>query len=451
MALSVSKRRIVSAVVEAIGGGAKGTFRAPTITADAIPSIRSANISRYQPLSVERETLRASLTGVPNIYPGVAIVDITFVAEVGGVPNNASGTATYASPVWTDLIRACGFEEISNQSTPATPTGAAVVNAPKIYSFANQTGGTGLALRHGETVAVTYATTGGPIAGTVIGDTFADDDLICIDEDSGTAGTGNITITGATSGRATSGATPVRDTSSIVALKLLSDVNRMETISMELYLDGKRMRLKGCMGNFDFRFVHGDVLHAEFTMTGIQEAYADVALPTNANESHYVPPTFLGKDLRIAKADASLRYGKDTGSALQVGALNQMNLRSGNTITMRENSFDASGVSFALVTSRQPEGSFNPDEVANTEFNFMSAFLNGEALRMKAFIGALSTGDGNSIDFIAPGLVFKGLADQSRDEVNVWDASFNLTGGDYDSSAVTEIFGNDNELTILYR
>jgi len=456
MAISLSKRRIVACNLEALGGTPnvidRGIFRAPNVAADAIPTIREAKITRFEPVKVERETLRLSLTGMPDIYPGVAIAELTFVAEIGGVPSNAAGSATLTSPVWTDLIRACGYVEVSNQGSPTSaPTGAAVASSPRIYTFANQTGGTGSALRHGETVSVAYATTGGPIAGVMVGDTFADDDLLCVQETSGTAGTGAITITGATSGRATSGTAPTRDTTVVVALKLQSDLNLMETISLEAYLDGKRLRLKGCMGNFEIRMVHGDVLHAEFKFTGIVESYGDVAMPTNANESHYLPPTFLGKDIRFREIDGSKTYGKDTGSSVNVGALNNVRYSSGNNIVMRENSLSSSGYSFAYITDRKPGGSFNPDEVSESEFSFINAFINGRSIRGKALFGSNSTGDGNSIDIITPGMVFSGMADGDRDGINIFDASFDLTGGDYDSSATTEIPGTDNEITLIYR
>lgn len=457
MAISLSKRRIVAAVLEAQSGVAgiidRGFFRAPNIAADAIPTIREAKITRFEPVSVERPVLRQSLTGMPDIYPGQAIAEITFVAEIGGVPNNAAGSATLASPNWTDLMRACGYVEVSAQGSPATPLGAPVTRNPRIYSFASQSGGSGSALRHGELATVDYATSGdiGPANTFVVGDTFTDDDLICIDEPAGSvAGTGALnSITGSTSGRAC--ATLVRDTTVVVALKLQSDLNLMETISLECYLDGKRLRLKGCMGNFEFRMVHGDVLHAEFKFLGIVESYGDQAMPTNANESHYLPPTFLGKDVRFRKIDGSKTYGKDTGAGTLVGALNNIRMSSGNTLVMRENSLSASGFSFAYITDRKPGGSFNPDEVSEAEFSFVNAFINGETLRAKAMIGANTTGDGNSIDLIAPGLVFSGLADGDRDGLNIFDASFDLTGGDYDSSATTEIPGTDNEFTLIYR
>ena len=61
-----------------------------------------------------------------------------------------------------------------------------------------------------------------------------------------------------------------------------------------------------------------------------------------------------------------------------------------------------------------------------------------------------ATNNQNSYMFSSPGLVFVGMADIDRDNVNVWDASFKLTGGDYDQTALGELPGNDNELIIAH-
>lgn len=475
MATSLTKRRVVTVDLEALGVGGTGEKRGIfpsggiSAAASALPTIRDADITRFEPTKVERETLRLSLTGVPDIYAGQAIVEFTVIAEFGGIPSNTSASTSFQTPVWGDVMRSAGFEEVSNTSSPPAPSGNPVIRNPRLYTgFTNMTAGNGAAMRHGETILVDYATSGDiGFANTfVVGDTFSDDDQILIEEPAGSvAGAGAITLTTQSTGsnKSTSAGTVVRRTPILIAFRLQSDVNKMETISAEMYLDGKRMRIKGCMSNVEFRFAHGDVIVAEFKILGVMvpltgasgsPGYADVAIPTNANEVHNVPPTFLGKDVRFSTIDGTKRYGKDTGSAFQLGSLNTLTIRTGNEISMRENSLDPAGISFAQIVDRKPSGSFNPDEVANADFDFVAGFVGGVPHRLKAFISGISAApfiDGNSFDFIAPGIVFSGLADQEREKINIWDAAFDLTGGDYDTSAAGELPGNDNEFTILCR
>ena len=469
MAIALAKRRVVTVAPEASAGvNSRGIFQAPTASIDALPLVRDAKFT-ITPESVDRPVLRQSLTKYPNIYPGVATVQIEVLMELHGLPQNLEGGANvlaYSSPIWSDLIRACAFEEVSTQGSPATIGGAAQSKEPRMYTgFTTFDTGEVLPMRHGETILADYGTAPdiGPTNTFVVGDTYFDDDTVCIEEASGsTPGTGTLTLKAQTSG-ADTGTACVRDTSKIVAFRQKSNVNIMETVSMEIYLDGKRLQAKGLMGTFEIQMDHGDAIKARFVMQGVFHAYGDVAMPTNANEQHNVPPSFLGRDMRLRYHDgtATRTYGKDNAASINKGALNTIRIGPGNNVILRKNSLDSAGILHALITERQGVGSFNPDEILSgspDNFDFITRFVAGKSFRMRAFIGSkqgdASTAfptDGNSIDIIAPGLVFDGMADQERDGVNIWDASFKLTGGDYDSSAAGELPGNDNELTILYR
>jgi len=57
---------------------------------------------------------------------------------------------------------------------------------------------------------------------------------------------------------------------------------------------------------------------------------------------------------------------------------------------------------------------------------------------------------GNIFEFIVPGLVFTGLADGDRDGVFIFDASFQMSGGNYLTSPSEEA-GTDNEFVLIYR
>jgi hypothetical protein len=438
-----SQRRIVAVQMEST----RGTFNTGmTAQNSAVPTIRDLKVTPT-PIRVDRPTLRLSLTSVADIYTNQASAEVSFLMEVGGVPPNAIGSGAFVAPIWARILRASGFEEVSTLVSPA--------RSPRIY-----TGITGLtganALRHGETVNINSVTT--PGVGTVVGDFFGEDDVLCIDETTVPVG-GFTTITGVTSGAVTAGTEVRANNFQPIAFRLRSDLNAMETISCSAWLDGKRWNLKGCMGNVEFLMIHADAFQARVTLRGVVSGYIDETIPTNANEVHYFPPTFLGKDVRVYEIGASPKgYGRDSGGfannggANTVGALNRINMQTGNDVILRENSLDPSGVSFATITDRSPSGSFNPDEVLNTSFDFVSKFVSGAPMRLKAFIGtAAAAGDGNTIDLIAPGIVASSLGDADRDNIHTWDLGFDLTGGDYDSTAAGEAPGNDNEFTIIYR
>lgn len=442
MAIALKARRVVTVVPET----ARGTFVTPNPTNDAIPTIRDGTFT-VDPVSVDRPTLRQTLTRYAATYPGVATGSISVTFEMGGLPLNPK--TDYDVPVWFDCFRACGFTEVSNLNGGLKPR--------LLQNVTSLTGGTAnTPLRHGETVTGNGGTVAG--AGIVVGDFFGEDDVLCVQETTAPTGTALTTWTGATSLRV---ATGTRGANSVVALRLSSNVNTTECVSAEIYLDGKRLQLKGCMGNAEILLDYGDMIRAKVDLQGVvvtpvTTGYADVALPTTANEVHKVAPTFLGKEVRIYEIGASPKFfGRDSAAGTPtVGAISTIRVNTGNEVILRKNAFDPSGVTNALITGRAPSGSFDPDEVLSTEFDWITKFIQGTPMRFKAMVGSagtVTTQDGNTVDVLAPGIVLSQMGDTDRDGVNNWNGQFKITGGDYDPSASIETVGADNELVLIYR
>lgn len=455
MAIATKDRRVL---LVGTPESPRGTAISLTGANDAIPTIRSA-VPKLTPFSVERPTLRLSLTKLPDTYPGVAELEIKTIVELGGLPTNPQ--TDYAMPIWADLMRACGFDELSSVSSGATEKPRLLQNVTSL------TGGTaGSPMRHGEVVTGNGGTIAG--AGIVVGDFYAEDDVLCVLETTAPTGTALTTWTGATSARV---ATGTRSANSVGAWILQSNVNSSDTATMQLYCDGKRYSGKGFMGNAEFLFDHGDYLRAEFTMRGVARlqtdsppGYGDATINSlgTINEQHKLPAVFLGKEVRFYETTASPKgYGRDAAGFANVsgtptisGAITTIRVNTGNNVTLRPNSFDPNGVSFALITGRAPTGTFNPDEVASADFDWITKFILGNPIRFKAMMGAagtVTTQDGGTVDVIAPGIVISNMGDADREGINTWDGSFKLSGGDYDPSAAGEAPGNDNELTIIYR
>lgn len=440
MAIALKKRRIVVAKNEAT----RGTAEVVSASADGVPMIRDATFE-IKPIEVERPTLRLSLTDYPDIYPGKATVTIRVLAEMCG---RDSGFPA-ASPILTRMLRACGYKFWGTSAN---------VFAYKVSALTTNNG----PLRHGEALAGTALNDSDNVC---IGDAFSHDGgiltTVYVSEGSTAIGDAAGTITSARGSSETVFTINARSTAKCHAFSPLSDVNTQETATVGIFLDGKAVSGLGMMGNVEFQFNHGDAVLAQFEMQGVLSSYVDVAMPTDGNEGHKVPPTFLGSRLTLAQpinapADTE-RYGTGgTSGFTNKGALSQVRMSSGNNVVLPTNSIDANGISYALITSRKPAGSFNPTEVTNAEFHFITRFVAGTPARLKIGVGATShtdpsTQDGNTFEFLAPGLVFSGMADTDRDGINVFDASFEMTGGDYDSTATGESPGQDNEFVIVHR
>lgn len=452
MGIALKSRRVVAAQVEAV----RGTAEVVTASADGIPLIREAE-HQIQPTSVDRDTLRLSLTDYADIYPGKSLVTLTIAVEVAGRDTGFPVTP----PSWTRLLRACAMAQAGN---------AAKVRAYRISVLTTDNG----PLRHGEALKGSVGSTalGGADGDNVpFGDAFSHDGgvltTIFIDEGA-TDGDGVGTISSNRGSNETVFTADQRSASNILGYRPQSDVNAQVSATIDIYLDGKKIQAKGCAGNCEFQFNHGDAAVARFTMQGIAQVgsaqpkgYFDIAIPTDGYEGHRVPPTFLGTRLSLSATTNNPgtpdRYATGgTASFGVLGSLNQVTLETGNTVILQPNSLDPDGVSFAFITDRAPQGKFNPTEVLNSEFEFISRFIAGTPARMHILLGGtlhtdVTTFDQNSFEFFTPGIVLNQMGDADRDGVNVWDASFRMRGGDYDTTATGELPGSDNEFVIMHR
>lgn len=407
-----TKRRRIYAKTEAVVGTAE-----TLALSDNVPRIRNA---RFRPISlqVERNIVRTTFTPLPKLVPGQTMIELTFEAEMGGAITNPK--AVFDEPNWSKLISACGLKHANGKGLTIPASGAgSVVGGP---------------FRHGETV--TQATSAA--TGTVVGDTYLGQTSLFVRAITGTFNTTNV-ITGGTSAATCtpSGVT----TNSLNSWRLNSDINTFDALTMALQIDenpGKYLRLKGCRGTVNFQFTHGTPIIMEFTFQGVLVSYTETAPTGTLQDSQLVPPTFFNTAFTLTDGTLVL----DTATANKP-TLSQMTLTLANAVSLRENSAGApQGIDFAVVTSRSPTGSFNPDEVNASVYDFAASFAQGTVNRMICIVGSSS---GSRFEFRVPGIVYAGLTDSDREEVYIIDASFEMTSGNYTLGGA----GADNELVLL--
>jgi len=411
----LTKRRQIAARLETTLGTAE------TLTAgDNIPRISNVTWAPTS-LQVERNINRNTLTPFPKLVPGQTTIQFTFDVEIGGHTTNSAAETTLVEPNWGKLLRGSAMEKVSSLRT--MEGNSAIVGGP---------------FQHGE--GMNQAVSGA--VGTVVADTYTGAPAIYIEETSGTFNATN-EITGSVSGATITPGT--LSTATNIAYRLRSDTDSMEGLTMSLYADGKIVKARGCMGTMDFVYQHGNPVKASCTFDGIFVSNADGELlsGTGLQVSQFVPPTFFSGNTVLSLTDASDVYG--TGQTGAAGPLNTIGLSLGNSVVMRENSLAASGgLDNAFISERAGVGSFNPDELLNSTYDFISSFTGGTLNRMRLQVG---TTHGNRFEWHTPGMLFTGMGDGDRDGVYTLDASFDLTGGDYGSGAA----GSDNELVIIVR
>jgi len=412
-----------------------GTAATITPATDFIETV--APTFTITPLQFERQPKTMTFTGAPMTVAGsaknlpAATVEFTFAVELCGP---GTGVASGTAPEFDALLLACGLEKdnVFFYDVDAATFDGTFFNKENIDG-----------------------TTGGAYSSSVgksFGDNaFGDGDFLAT---SATALTGGSThIAGQRSGKLVE-ADALAATQIGVGYRPKSansdDTNVDTSATIRLYLDkaGSYVEGVGCRGTFEIAFVHGDRALINFTFMGALNAYVEDSDPTEYNYTMEVPPAWINTGLQFGLADSI--------DPNYTGALfNALTFTLGNETTMHENTNQRSGYRSAIIQSRAPQLTFNPDMVLSSDYDFWNAFLSGAQSRLRWTIGNTA---GNKVEFRCAAAQFTGITDGERDTISILDSTTMLTGGTYGSSLITEggtqtssTLGADNEFQILFR
>ena len=406
----------------------EGTVNVPNDTAGYIETIEPTFTVTNR--AYERNPTRLSITQPPMIVPGKGIaggasatapsatVEFTFGVELSG-----SGTDTTA-PAWSPLLEACGMAP-HTVAKVAIDTPASLAATPCLLNAESLADGSGIS---------TFAA--GATFGRCVGDTFRDDDLYYVKTGSETVADG-FTICGEiTNGspRFDADGASVDDSGTAwvfnpVTTALGGGDDSSLTIRLVYDNAGSSIEAVGCRGTVEFAFVSGDAVRMNFTFTGRLNGWETSAtgMGSPSATTPNVPPAFIGSQVGIGEST----YASTGAAAITSSIFNSMTITLGNEVTVRENVAADSGYDVAYITGRAPTMTFNPDAVDESTYGFWDRFLSGESSRINLTVG---TATGNQFLFRMPAVQFSGIADGNRDEVFIYDATANLTGGDYGSS-----------------
>jgi len=119
----------------------------------------------------------------------------------------------------------------------------------------------------------------------------------------------------------------------------------VKTITIAVYIDGKRKTLRGCVGTFKANCMSGKTVVFEFEFIGIWDSPTDVAI---------LAPTYpTASPLRFASSVT-------TWNSVDL-AVESMVLDSGNSMLLREDSSDISGFKAGLISNRVVKITGNPE------------------------------------------------------------------------------------------
>lgn len=172
-----------------------------------------------------------------------------------------------------------------------------------------------------------------------------------------------------------------------------------ESVTIYLFEDGKRYVLTGVRGNASFSGVVGEPGKMSFTMTGHWTPPTDVSLPA---------PTL---DATVAPVLLSAGFSINAYSAV----ISSLSFDMGNTVAFPPDINASDGFGEIIITGRDVNGSFDPEEALVATEDFVSHWQDGDVMALTT--GVIGGVAGNRWQIPAPAVSYRDWAPGERDGI----------------------------------
>jgi hypothetical protein len=181
-----------------------------------------------------------------------------------------------------------------------------------------------------------------------------------------------------------------------------------------MYMDGLLALMWGARGNVAFSMTAGGLCIAHFRFVGADFSITDVAMLSGVTYQSTKPQPFLGATFSIA------------GYAAKIASLG---FDLGNEIMLREDPSKSSGHASAVITSRAPKLTLDPEMVAVGTEDFFGDLRAGNEGALSLVLGATA---GNITTITAPKVQYTNLSPASRTGLRSLgiDCQLNRSSGD---------------------
>jgi len=195
----------------------------------------------------------------------------------------------------------------------------------------------------------------------------------------------------------------------------------ISSLTMALYQDGIIKKIWGARGNVSLKLDDGAPGWLHFEFTGADFSVTDGAmLSSGVSYEATKPPAFLSASLTV-----------DSYAAL-IGA---MEINMNNNIALRKDVNTSGGHKSAVITSRKPSMTMDPEAVLVATYDFYAKLRSGNE---GALTLALTGAAGNICTITAPKVQYTGLSDDAKEGIKNYGITcqLNRSSGDDEISIV---------------
>lgn len=381
MAGMLTRKQLLLAKVES----SEGVAESPTGGSDAV-MVENVRWTETPNIIQTNEHIATLDMGKPVI--GGIRTSVTFSYNV------QARTAGSTIPECGTLLRACGFTQTQTSTAiPASAEALASGSSTTTCTLGATATGT-VNLYNGMPIVFT-----GTVTGTSFIAAYTAAKLATLTDTLG----GNLTTT-------TSYQIPVnvvyRPTSSSIP-----------SLTLFLYRDGKLMKGLGARGTFTMTWTAGGGIRFDFTFSAIWQAATDAAMAT---------PTFQDGTKIVWRGESGATSRMRWNRIL--GAARSLTINAGNTVVQPDNPEAIQGYDPALITMREPNGSFDPLEVVVATRDIFSDMAAGTPRILHARAG--STAGARIAVTAANVMATANNQGEDRDGLSTEAVSFRCTGAD---------------------
>lgn len=194
------------------------------------------------------------------------------------------------------------------------------------------------------------------------------------------------------------------------------------SLTIACYHDGVIKKMVGCRGTVKFIHKNGEPVMMEFEFTGVFHGWITGALLSGISHESTVPPKFQSVSL--------LMHGYAT-------TISALEFDMANTVSLRDDANSSGGLLSAVITERNPVGTFDPEAVLIATHDFMARLIAGT---LAAFTETIGSADGNKFVITAPKVQYVKVDPADRNGIATNDVAFELSldSGDDEFSIVQQ-------------
>lgn len=382
MAGMLTRKQLLLAKIEV----SEGTDPTPTGASDAV-MVENVRWTETPNIIQTNEHIATLDLGKPVIGGIRTSVTFSYYAQ----SRSAGDTVPECGP----LLRACGFAQ--TQSTATVPSGGAE------------------ALASG--AATTTCTLGSTATGTA--DLYNGMPITFTSTVTGTSFIADYTAAKLATLTDTMGGTLTTSTNYLIEKNVVyrPTSSSIPSVTLYLYRDGKLMKGLGARGTFTMNWTAGGGIRFDFTFSAVWQAATDTSMAT---------PTFQNGTKIVWRGESGstsrMRWNRILGAA------RSLTINAGNTVVMPDNPEAIQGYDPALITMREPNGSFDPLEVVVATRDIFSDMAAGTARILHARAGS-SAGARIAVTS-ANTMATANNQGEDRDGLSTEAVSFRCTGAD---------------------